>query len=385
MSDRFDTDEDDPEASPSDETFERSDVAKSYLKQFLDSPEEHALSDFSHNVCRIFMESPLTDSERRHAEELLRDLAQSVELQVRETLSEQLKTSRILPHDVAVVLANDVESVALPILEFSEVLTDADLMEIIKSKGAPQQSAIARRETVSEVVAAAIVRRGEVEPVTTLMENPGAKIDEETYDNVVVLFPNNDPIKEALARRPDLPVNIAGKVIDLVSESLQFELISRHNCSSKLIEKVVAQGNEGAMIALLVRYEKIDDAEMMATQLNAVDKLTPTIIARALYHGQIDFLEFALSRLSQVSVQEVRRQLMAPRGAAFQRLYRRAGLPARLFAAVSEALQHLNEELVEINGEETPPDARRRANALVRHRDFDNPEFEATLLMMEAG
>ena len=79
------------------------------------------------------------------------------------------------------------------------------------------------------------------------------------------------------------------------------------------------------------------------------------------------------------------RKPLVPRGAAFQRLYRRAGLPARLFAAVSEALQHLNEELCALNSEDAPAEARRRVNALVRHRDFDNPEFEATLLMMEAG
>ncbi len=385
MSDGFDKNERTDKGSLADGAFQRSDSAKSYLKRFLDSPEEYELSDFSHNVCRIFMESPLTDSERHHAEEVLRELSQSVELRVRETLAEQLKTSTILPHDIAVVLANDVESVALPILEFSEVLTDADLIEIVKSKGPPQQNAVARRETVSEVVAAAIVDRGEPEPVTTLLENPGAKIDEETYDNVVVLFPNNDPIKEAMTRRPDLPVAIVGKLVDLISEGLQFELISRNSCSSKLIEKIVSQGNEGAMIALLGQYDDIGDTETLASQLYGAGKLTPTILVRALYHGQIDFLEFAISRLSQVSVQEVRRQLLAPRGAAFQRLYRRAGLPARLFAAVSEALQHLNEELIELNSEEAPVEARRRVNALVRHRDFDMPEFEATLLMMEAG
>ena len=151
MSERFEKDEDAPEAAPKGETFERSEEAKSYLKQFLGSPEDYELSDFSHNVCRIFMESPLTDSERCHAEDVLRELSQSVELRVRETLSEQLKTSKILPHDIAIVLANDVESVALPILEFSEVLTDADLVEIVKSKVAPQQSAVARRERRSSV------------------------------------------------------------------------------------------------------------------------------------------------------------------------------------------------------------------------------------------
>ena len=368
-----------PESS---ESFGSVARAKSYLRGYLDNPEDQALADFSHNVCRIYMESPLSEGERAHAEELLRDLSHSVEVRVRETLSQQLKTSAILPHDVAVYLANDIESVALPMIEFSEVLTDSDLIDIINNKGTSHQTAVARRETVSERVSAAIVETGAAAPVETLLDNPGARIDEASYENVVVLFPNNDPIKEAMTKRPDLPVRVIGKLVDLVADHLQFELISRHSSSSKLIEKVIGQGNEGATIALLSHYDKIEEAEIMAAQLFRSLRLTPTILVRALYYGQLDFVEFALSRLSQVGVQEVRRQIAAPKGPAFRRLYRRCELPPQLFPVFCEALEHLRDEIRELNEEEEPDaDARRRVSSLARHPDFDVPEFEATLLM----
>ena len=366
--------------------FDDPEIARRYLQQFLEQHDvQGELVDFSENVCKIFVESPLSEGERHEAEEILRELAHCVELQVRETLAEQLKSSKLLPPDVACDLANDVVSVALPVLEYSDVLSDKDLIQVIETKGTAYQCAIARREKVSQEVSAAIVDQGEAEPVETLLHNEGAEISNESFDNVIVLFPEHKPIKEALVRRPDLPIDMVGKLASLVADNLQFELITRHGNSAKLIERVVAQGNEGAIVALLGQYDKLDDAEMLAAQLFNAGRITPTVLVRALYFGQIDFLEFALSRLSQVNVNEVRRQLLLPKGAAFQRLYRRAELPAPLFNSFCEALLHIGAELTALNEKEPEPGARRRVTAMVQHPNFDIPEFEATLLMTAAN
>ena len=70
----------------------------------------------------------LTDAERQVAEQVLRAMMEGAAVQVRKVLSDTLKDSQFLPHDIAVALANDVESVALPVLQFSKVLSDEDLM-----------------------------------------------------------------------------------------------------------------------------------------------------------------------------------------------------------------------------------------------------------------
>ena len=59
-------------------------------------------------------------------------MAKDVELAVRRSLSESLRSARHLPHDVALRLASDVEAVALPILANSPVLTDADLIDLVR-------------------------------------------------------------------------------------------------------------------------------------------------------------------------------------------------------------------------------------------------------------
>src|SRR5579859_3487315 len=75
----------------------------------------------------------LTEAERQVAEQVLRAKMDGAAVQVRKVLADALKDSPYLPHDIAVSLANDVESIALPILQFSKVLNDEDLIAIVRS------------------------------------------------------------------------------------------------------------------------------------------------------------------------------------------------------------------------------------------------------------
>ena len=87
----------------------------------------------------------LTETELQIAHDVVRTMAKDVELAVRRALSHSLRSATHLPHDVAMRLANDVEAVALPILTKSPVLTDADLIEIVRHGSAQKQEAIAGR------------------------------------------------------------------------------------------------------------------------------------------------------------------------------------------------------------------------------------------------
>lgn len=364
-------------------------AAESYLRRYLDDPDSATPWDFSRNVCTIFRETPLSDSERLLAEDILRQLAHSVELKVRQTMAEQLSESLLLPHDIALQLAEDVESVALPILEYAEVLTDRDLIAIVRTRGRAQQTAIAKRKRVTPAVSDALVARGDATPVEALLANEGAEIAAETYDNVVKLFPESDVVLETMATRPDLPIQVVEKLIDQVSDHLQFEIASRYAASAGTIEKLLGQGGEGATVAVLSLYESLEDAESLAAQLHGRDRLTPSLLLRALYHGQLDFFEFGLMRRAQIDLTEVRRQVADPLSPDFQRLYRRAQLPAVFFRLCRDVLEDLQEEISGLEaegvdlGDADESVSRRQISAIARRRDFDRGKFE-TILMENA-
>src|SRR5258707_110832 len=120
-------------------------LAKSDVERLLADPSASTRADMAAALAKEFETGSLTTAERRLAEDIFRALARDAADRVRQALSEHLKDSRDLPHDVALALARDIDAVALPVLQHSLVLSDADLIEIVRRGGAGKQVAIAGR------------------------------------------------------------------------------------------------------------------------------------------------------------------------------------------------------------------------------------------------
>src|SRR3546814_678854 len=121
----------------------------------------------------------MTEVERTLAEDIFRRLVADAEVLVRQALAANLKTTADLPHDLAVALARDVDSVSLPVLKYSEVLTDDDLIEIVRSENAAaKQVAIAQRASVSTALADALIDTGNETAVPRLAANAGQALTE---------------------------------------------------------------------------------------------------------------------------------------------------------------------------------------------------------------
>ena len=94
--------------------------------------------------------------------------------QVRRALAVTLKASPTLPRDVAMKLAADVESIALPVINHSPAFDDEDLAEIVRSPSALKRTAVAKRSSLSEHVTLAIARHGCEDAVKTACANDNA-------------------------------------------------------------------------------------------------------------------------------------------------------------------------------------------------------------------
>jgi len=66
-----------------------------------------------------------------YRQQLVQKTLRENELRVRQILAEEIKALDCVPKEVVRRLARDVEKVAAPILEFSPLLSDADLIEIL--------------------------------------------------------------------------------------------------------------------------------------------------------------------------------------------------------------------------------------------------------------
>jgi uncharacterized protein (DUF2336 family) len=119
-------------------------------------------------------------------------------------LAEALKDVAEAPRHIIQRLARDVELVVCaPVLEFSPLLTDEDLLEVIESTGvAGAVSAISRRAGVSDAISDAIAHTRDEEAVAELLANPSAQIREETLDWIVDTSRDVESWHLPLVKRP---------------------------------------------------------------------------------------------------------------------------------------------------------------------------------------
>lgn len=187
-------------------------------------------------VQRIAALAPgLSDDEqcrvRLIVDQALTRLAQDQIPRVRVLLSEALKFLVDAPPTVINRLARDVEvAVATPVLTFSPVLTDADLLEIIQAQPISEKlSAIARRAGLNASVTDAIAATDDAAAITDMLSNHGAQIREETLDALVSRATQHPEWHDPLVHRPHLHRNAARRLALFVSDTLVRALILRRD------------------------------------------------------------------------------------------------------------------------------------------------------------
>lgn len=172
--------------------------------------------------------------------EALEILARDEILRVRRILAETLKDVASAPHHVILRLARDTElEVAAPVLEFSPLLTDEDLVEIISSPSVSGAlAAISRRVLVSEAVSDAIVHSEDWDAVSALLSNPSAQIREETLDQLVDGARKVTSLQMPIVRRPRLPIRAARKLASFVADAVLAVLMRREDIDDETAELV---------------------------------------------------------------------------------------------------------------------------------------------------
>lgn len=305
-------------------------LSRDDVLRLLEEPSDEVRVETAAKVGSYFASGAPSAAEKAIAQDIFRAMVRDAEVRVRQALSETLKESPDLPHDVAKALAGDVAEVALPVIEFSEVLTAEDLVEIIEGREEERQTAVARRRDVSAPVADALVDHGNERVVATLVANDGADIGEITFGRVLERFGDSDAVKTPLVQRTKLPVKIAEKLVTMVSASLRDHLVTHHELPPSVAADLVLESRERATVSLLDPSAKTPDVLALVDQLHKNGRLTPTLIVRALCMGDLTFFETALARRADIPAANAW-QLVHDRGdLGLERLFAAAEMPASM-------------------------------------------------------
>lgn len=315
----------------------------------VDDDDDDVRSELARRIGRLAPDLCAEDQAqlRERTIALLEKLAEDRLPRVRAILAEEIKLATNLPADLIRRLAMDVElSVCGPILEYSPLLSDADLQEIMTASGTPGAlAAIAKRKELGAGLVESLAQTLDVGAVVNLLRNPAAHIREETLDRLIGHAPDIEAWHGPLVQQPDLSLRAIRRIASFVARGLIEELSARHELDEEtkktLKEKALLRVAEDepetvehdeALAWVRARYEKgqLDDGD----------------VARLASRRQADAIRLALCLLSGVSETAIVAMISAESGEALTAVCWRSGLSMRTAHAVQVALRIPTENVV---------------------------------------
>ena len=303
-------------------------------------PSATTRADLAQKVAQGFNANSFTVNEAVLAVEIFRLLLKDVEVKVRRALSENLKHNMRVPHDVALRLAKDVSEVSVPMLEYSHVLSEDDLIEIATStKVAAKLLAIARRGSISHELARALINSRNENVLHTLITNGGASIAELDMQNLIEHSKGNENLLEALVARGGLSIALVDKLFDVVSDRLKTQLTGKYRLNRKLAEDCVSEAHNWARSGTKLPEKKAEEStQALVEQLYERGELDFTLLIRALCNGDMIFFEMAIAKMAGIPLINARILMLDPGPLGFKALYNICSLPPALYEAIKTLL-----------------------------------------------
>ncbi|SDG47601.1 DUF2336 domain-containing protein [Pelagibacterium luteolum] len=158
------------------------------------------------NLAQLFsyVSDRCDDEQVAQYDEVLCQLADIVETEARAHVAKLLAPLERAPGSVVLRLAHDVIEVAAPLLEFSSVLSDDDLIEIAEHETEAHRVAIASRKGLTPRVGEAIAAFGQEPSVTRLLRNGQAQLSRKAIEKIAEVAQQNEALSHALRSRGDI-------------------------------------------------------------------------------------------------------------------------------------------------------------------------------------
>ncbi|MCC7046624.1 MAG: DUF2336 domain-containing protein [Alphaproteobacteria bacterium] len=248
------------------------------------------------------------DTVYRTTVQVLEKLASDQATHVRRILAESLKSMAQAPAEVIGRLARDAElAVAAPVLEFSPLLSEDDLIEIIAAGPAQGAlNAISRRAKVGGRVADAIAGADDVDAVAALLGNASAQIREETLNRIVDKAPRHEAWHEPLVRRPQLPAGMVRRISRFVADSLLSVLRDRSDLDPATATALAAEVDkrlerDAAAARPEGKQVGAETAQERAAAMHQKGELDEDAVLRAVNTGERPFALAALAVRSGIN------------------------------------------------------------------------------------
>lgn len=288
-------------------------------------PDHHVRATLGKKIGRLLPD--LNPSENQKLADLVFDivdtLSQDAMPEIRAMIAEQVKSLETTPPRIIERLAKDTEEIVCsPVLEFSPLLSDDFVLELIAGgMRGDALSAVGRRRHASKALSNAIAETGDEGAIGALLENKSAQLSSGTLMSITDSAEDVPAWHSALVARTDLTESLIKRIGSFVSKSLLDKLIE----NNVLIDEKMAEDLRQGVSSQLEGKEDDtplleDDSEALeeeqareearAKELFEAGKLNGKTLTKAAQNGEKEFLIHAFAVMTDVTA-DVTRKLIA--------------------------------------------------------------------------
>ncbi len=312
--------------------------------QWVETAPLAARVDAARSLVEIYASPDLTRQGRSDAELALFALLDDPSAAVRRALAEAASHTIHVPRHLVAALAQDQSSVAVPVLRFSPLLDEADLIDAVAIGDSIAHCAIACRPHVSAAVAGALTEIANSATAVALCENDGADLGQAALRRLLERFRDVGCVREALLARGDLDPALHHDLVVATAKALTGFATGCDWMSPARAEQVTREARDKAAITIAATRPADADvatARRLVAHLRARGHLTPALVLRALLSAHLPLFEAALAELSGAAPIRVAGHIREASGLGFASLYEKAGLPAVLLPVFRAGLAAL--------------------------------------------
>lgn len=273
-------------------------------------------------VVASLLDVKLSPVEQEMLADVMITLLRQGEMDLRRALADRLALMDNVPLRLILFLANDDIAVAEPVLRQSLVLTDLDLIYIIKSQGASYWQSIASRANISAQVVDTLADTRDEGTAIVLAQNERAILTDYALQILSAMAKENEDIARPLLARPDLPVSVARDIYARVEQSLRAHVRTEYGevlagSLEKILDDIQVEFVD-SQLALLSEY--MPTAAMMeaADKYAGAGLLNLQLIMETIRRGQISSFIAYFSKYSGLTAKRVHDMLLqtCPKGMA---------------------------------------------------------------------
>jgi uncharacterized protein (DUF2336 family) len=310
-----------------------------------DDQEDDVRVELARKIGRLFPGLLLVEKKylRDLTIETLERLSRDEAPRVRAMLAEEIKHLDCVPKDVVRRLAHDAEvMVYTPVIEYSPLLCDTDLIEIVAVAHVNAMlSAVARRKGLSGEVSDAVVATGNTTAIANLLANIDAHLRKKTLDTIITQAAEVAEWHGPLVLRAELSPHAIRRIASFVASALIDVLATRHGLDdatrTHLERKLHARRQQEARTADKPPTNAADEVDAACRS----GKLDDYFVATAVEACKKDTVARALSVLAKIDEAVVRRILESGSAKAVTALCWRAGIGMRVAFNLQNSIMRL--------------------------------------------